>query len=249
MSVLTTHRDVTLDSAAERLAYDLEQTHFGYVAGAAMANALDVSDDDIARFGGYWDGLTLDRFMGDNGRYRYRRYSALDLEHPGAPCVLRPHTPYEQSTAVNPLNGGLKREFDPVEPGFLSSRVLQRFLQLLGTAYNRLEGIEAPWVVRLHPYRIRADVEALGKPAPEGLHRDGVDFVLTLMLRRHNIRGGESSIATPSGDVIWRHTLRAPLDLLVCNDRRVLHGVTDVERVDPTRSAWRDVLVVAFSRQ
>ena len=249
MSVLTKRQDVALDSAAARLAQSLKRSHFAKVAGAAMANALEVTDDDIARFTGYWEGLTLDRFMGDNGRYRYRRYSVLDLEHPTAPFELRPHGPYEQSTAVNPLNGGLRREFDPIEPGFLSSPVLQRFLRFLATAYDRVEGVEAPWVVRLHPYRIRADVEAVGKPAPEGLHRDGVDFVLTLMLRRHNIRGGESSVATSEREVLWRHTLTNPLDLLVCNDREVMHGVTDIERVDPTRSAWRDVLVVAFSRQ
>lgn len=249
MSTVTRRLETTLASGAERLAEALSRSHFAFVDGAALANALELDDDAIGRFAGYWDGLTLDRFMGDNGRYRFRRYSALTLDSADADFELHPHGPYEQSTAVNPLNGGLKREFDPVEPGFLASPVLQRLLRFLATAYDQVEGVEAPWVVRLHPYRIRADVEAVGKPAPEGLHRDGVDFVLTLMLRRHNIRGGESCVATPARDVVWRRTLTHTLDLAVCNDREVLHGVTDIERVDPTRRAWRDVLVVAFSRQ
>ena len=31
----------------------------------------------------------------------------------------------------------------------------------------------------------------IGRPTPEGAHRDGVDFVAVLMLGRHQIKGGE----------------------------------------------------------
>ena len=33
-----------------------------------------------------------------------------------------------------------------------------------------------------------------GQPTPEGMHRDGVDWVLVLMVRRENIKSGETTI-------------------------------------------------------
>ena len=43
-------------------------------------------------------------------------------------------------------------------------------------------------------------------------------------------------------------TLSVPLDAALVHDRRVYHGVTPVEPLDPDRPAFRDVLVATFRR-
>jgi hypothetical protein len=43
-------------------------------------------------------------------------------------------------------------------------------------------------------------------------------------------------------------TLTDPFDAALVDDARVMHGVTPVERVDPSAPAFRDVLVVTFRR-
>jgi hypothetical protein len=40
--------------------------------------------------------------------------------------------------------------------------------------------------------------------------------------------------------------LTQPLDAALVHDRRVYHGVTAVEPLDPSQPAYRDVLVVTF---
>lgn len=48
------------------------------------------------------------------------------------------------------------------------------------------------------------------------------------------------------GQTLGSFTLTAPLDTAIVDDARVKHGVTAVEPIDPSRAAYRDVLVVTF---
>jgi len=105
-----------------------------------------------------------------------------------------------------------------------------------------------PWNIRVHPYRIYAEHDAPGKPTPEGLHRDGVDFIVTLFIRRQNVFGGRSEVTDTTGELMFAHTLDTPLDLLVADDAATLHQVTPIERVIANQIAYRDVLVIAYTR-
>jgi len=85
-------------------------------------------------------------------------------------------------------------------------------------------------------------------PTPEGLHRDGVDWVLVLLVARENIAEGVTTIYGTNKNALGNFTLTAPLDAALVDDSRVYHGVTAVEPIDPTKPAYRDVLVVTFRR-
>ena len=81
------------------------------------------------------------------------------------------------------------------------------------------------------------------------MHRDGVDWVLVLLVRRENVASGETSIAGPSGAPLGSFMLGEPLDSALVDDARVWHGVTPIRPLDPARPAWRDVLVLTFRRE
>jgi hypothetical protein len=81
------------------------------------------------------------------------------------------------------------------------------------------------------------------------MHRDGVDWVLVLMVRRENVASGETTIYGLQKRPLGSFTLTAPLDSALVDDSRVYHGVTSVVPLDPQRPAYRDVLVVTFRRE
>ena len=58
------------------------------------------------------------------------------------------------------------------------------------------------WHVEIHQFRIEARSGQDGQPTPEGMHRDGVDWVLVLLVSRVNIASGETSI----GDLAKRRS-------------------------------------------
>jgi hypothetical protein len=102
--------------------------------------------------------------------------------------------------------------------------------------------------VECHQFRIEARSGEHGQPTPEGLHRDGVDWVLVMLVTRENIAEGVTSIHDSTKTLVGRFTLTQPLDSAFVDDSRVYHGVTAVVPIDPERPAYRDVLVVTFRR-
>jgi hypothetical protein len=78
------------------------------------------------------------------------------------------------------------------------------------------------------------------------VHRDGVDYVLVLLVARQNIASGTTTIHDAGGGLLGRFTLRQPLDAALVDDARVWHGVTPVTPLDPAQPAYRDVLVVTL---
>jgi hypothetical protein len=80
------------------------------------------------------------------------------------------------------------------------------------------------------------------------MHRDGVDFVLVLLVDRSNIDSGTTLIGNDAEGFTSSFTLTAPFDAALVDDHRVFHGVTPVQAIDPGLPAHRDVLVVTFRR-
>ena len=103
------------------------------------------------------------------------------------------------------------------------------------------------WHVEVHQFRIEARVGTPGHPTPEGVHRDGVDFVLVLLVSRDNIVSGTTTVY--AGNPLGSFTLTEPLDAALVDDHRVAHGVTAIAPLDPSRPGHRDVLVVTFRSQ
>jgi hypothetical protein len=201
-------------------------------------------------FSASWIDLALDDYMADGGRYRRRRYACFTMAGTGA--VREPHQPHFQTVAYNRLNGGIERWFAPVNDAVAENAVLTRLLALLSATFATAAGVstaDAAWHVEMHQFRIEARPGALGRPTPEGTHRDGVDWVAVTLVGRSNVHGGVTSVSSPAREPLGSFTLDTPLDTVTLDDRRVYHGVTPVELVDPSQPGWRDVLVLTFRDQ
>ena len=226
-------------------AADLSRGGFAFldVAGtrAWLAKSGSVTDWDVLTQS--WDGMALDEFMADGGRYRRRRYGVF---HTQAGAILRePHQPHYQTTDYNRLNGGVERWFEATPDAIANTASFQTVLAACHDLFGGLmPGRE--WHIETHQFRIEANPGEAGQPTPEGSHRDGVDFVLVLMIRRENIRSGTTTIHAPDGARLGEFTLTHPFEAALVDDHRVFHGVTAVEPIDPAKPAFRDVLVVTF---
>ena len=179
--------------------------------------------------------------MADGGRYRKRRHGAYAVSAAGV--ERKPHQPHYQSRDYNSLNGGVERWFAPVT----DSPALFAVIRTCHELFDVLSPMPS-WHVEVHQFRIEARPGADGKPTPEGMHRDGVDWVLVLMVGRENIAEGTTTIHALDHTLLGSFTLRAPMDAALVDDNRVFHGVTPVRAEDPGRPAHRDVLVVTFRR-
>jgi hypothetical protein len=150
------------------------------------------------------------------------------------------------------LNGGIERWFEPVTEAIARHPAMTAILGTSLRLFDRLTPAEVrpnAWHVEIHQFRIEARPGEEGRPTPEGMHRDGVDWVLVLMVRRENVRSGETTIYDDTKRPLGSFTLTEPLDAAFVDDSRVYHGVTPVQPIDPALPAFRDVLVVTFRRE
>lgn len=229
----------------------LERDGFALMRASALRPVLEhygLSQWDS--FAASWNDLGMDRYMADGGRYRRRRYATFSLA--AGEIVPKPHQPHYQSRDYNTLNGGVERWFEPVLPAVVEHPALHAIMRLVyqvATDLTPAERQPQSWHAEMHQFRIEASPEHVGMPTPEGLHRDGVDWVCVAMIRRENIACGETSIHDLNRRLVGSFTLTDPLDTAFVNDSRVYHGVTAVEPMDPTRPAYRDVLVLTLRHE
>ncbi|HEY2538399.1 MAG TPA: 2OG-Fe dioxygenase family protein [Stellaceae bacterium] len=224
---------------------------FAFVEATDMRLLLDETQlRDWDGFAASWNDLSVDAYMADGGRYRRRRFACYRATSVG--IVRKPHQPHYQSRDYNPMNGGIERWFEPVSEPIGRHPVLGAILGTSHALFDRMTPAASrpdAWHVELHQFRIEARPGEMGQPTPEGMHRDGVDWVLVLMVRRENVKSGETTIYDLARRPLGSFTLTRPLDSAFVDDGRVYHGVTGVEPVDPAGPAYRDVLVVTFRRE
>ena len=229
----------------------LEEDGFAFLQAQTMRVVLEANGlTGWDAFAASWNDLGVDRYMADGGRYRRRRYATFSLTE--GTLTRKPHQPHYQSRDYNTLNGGIERWFKPVLPAIGEHPALTAILRLalrVVTDMTPAERRPKAWHAEIHQFRIEAWPETAGCPTPEGLHRDGVDWVFVVMVRRENVAQGETSIHDLSHRQVGSFTLTNPMDTAVVNDNRVYHGVTPVQPVDPNRPAYRDVLVVTLRHE
>lgn len=199
---------------------------------------------DWPAFSASWNGMPLDTYMADGGRYRRRLYAVYAADERGHRRGA--HRPHYQGLEYNPLNGGVGRHFEPVSEAVGDGPTMHAVLGFCHGLFGRLAPATRRWHVEVHQFRIEAYAGTGGKPTPEGVHRDGVDYVLVLLVRRHNIASGTTTIHSPDGATLGSFTLQQPFDAALIDDHRVYHGVTPVQAIDAAEPAYRDVLVVTF---
>jgi hypothetical protein len=202
---------------------------------------------DFEEFASSWHDMPLDTFMADGGRYRRRRYAVLSTDNLGK-IQKEPHQPHYQSLDYNHLNGGIARDFEPMMPSVIDSMSMQTILSYANMIFSQLMP-NTPWHIECHQFRIETNHAGQGKPTPEGVHCDGVEFVLVMMIKRQNISSGTTTLHDMNGNIIDRFTLTEPFDVAVVNDKRCMHGVTPITPIDSQAPAYRDVLVITFKKK
>jgi len=227
----------------------LAESGFAFVHASAMRAALEAAGPltDWPAFAASWDDLEVDRYLADHERYRRRRFAVYAIDPDGA-IQRQPHQPHYQHENYNRLFGGVERWFAPIDSAIGESQTMRTVLAFCDRLFRALAPSVAAWHVEAHQFRIEARAEAPGQPTPEGVHRDGVDFVLVLLVDRDNIVSGTTTVYDLAGRPLGEFTLTAPLDAALVDDNRVAHGVTPVAPCDPARPGHRDVLVVTFRK-
>src|SRR5690606_16419284 len=229
-------------SDAHRVLDDVRTRGYAVLPAAEVRALAQAQPEDLRTLEPGWDGLPPDAYLRDGGRYRSRRHSCFVVD--GEQVRQVPHRAHWQSLDYNALHGGMLRMFEPIAPGTGAAPVWASLLRALGQRCSALRG-PRPWFVEAHQFRIDT-ADGIGRPTPEGAHRDGVDFVAVILVARHAIKGGETRVFQAEGPDGQRFTLLEPWSLLFLDDARVIHESTPIQPASDAAPGHRDTLVLTF---
>lgn len=227
---------------ADQVDARLRDTGQAVVAAAALRELCGVPPGAFEHWLPYWDALPPDTHLRDGGRYRRRRHSCFIVD--GVAVAQVPHRPHWQPVEYNALHGGFERHFEPMPPHWVGDPAWGRLLIGLARRASALRGAQ-PWYVEAHPFRIDT-TGGIGRPTPEGAHRDGVDLVAVLLVARRDIKGGETRVFDAQGPAGLRFTLAEPFSALLLDDARMIHETTPIQPLDAAVPGCRDTLVLTF---
>jgi hypothetical protein len=225
---------------ADSFQAQLRQLGHAVIAPASLQPGLGCAASDLAALSPFWNDLPPDGYLRDGGRYRFRRHSCFVAD--GGALTQVPHRAHWQPLDYNALHGGIERWFEPMEASAVAQPAWTQLLLGLASVASRLKGAQ-PWFIEAHQFRIDT-TDGIGRPTPEGAHRDGVDLVAVFLVARQDIKGGESRVFEAQGPNGQRFTMSAPWTLLLLDDERVIHETTPIQPAEA--NGYRDTLVVTL---
>ena len=229
-------------TAPDALADALRSRGHAALSPSGLAQLARLEPDSLAAWLPSWERLPPDAYLRDGGRYRRRRHGCFVVE--GDAVTQVPHRPHWQPVEYNALHGGIERHFEPIEVALTTQPLWQRFLVTMAARASALKGAQR-WYVEAHPFRIDT-TDGIGRPTPEGAHRDGVDLVTVTLVSRMGIKGAETRVFAAQGREGQRFTLTEPWSTLLLDDERVIHESTPIQPQVPGTVGHRDTLVLTF---
>lgn len=230
-------------TALSDLDAQLRSAGYAVLDAASLTRMSGVALQQLQALHRFWDDLPPDAHLRDGGRYRRRRHGSFTVDASEVATV--PHRAHWQPVAYNALHGGIERWFEALQPALQDDLAWPRLLAALGHCASALRGAQR-WFVEAHAFRIETGDEGIGRPTPEGAHRDGVDLVAVILVARHNVKGGETRVFDARGPQGLRFTLAEPWSVLLLDDERVIHETTPIQPLDPAHPAQRDTLVLTY---
>jgi hypothetical protein len=223
-----------------QLAAALRERGYAVLDAEGVCELAGCTLAQLAALSASWNDLPPDRHLKDGGRYRKRRHASFVAEGDGVTQV--PHRAHWQPVEYNALHGGMERWFEPMQPGVVEQPAWRALLRALARVASGLRGPQ-PWYIEAHQFRI--DTEGgIGRPTPEGAHRDGVDLVAVFLVAREGIKGGETRVFEADGPAGQRFTLAEPWSVLLLDDARVIHETTPIQPEEGSGRCHRDTLVL-----
>lgn len=229
--------------APNRVPEQLRDHGYAVLQPQDVAAWLGCGLEDLQALHADWNDLPADTFLKDGGSYRFRRHASFIAT--GAAVQKVPHRAHWQPVKYNALHGGMERWFAPMLESTTEQVVWRQLIGKLAQLSQQLFATDPKTACFVEAHQFRIDTASgIGRPTPEGAHRDGVDLVAVFLVGRRGIKGGETRVFEATGPSGLRFTLTEPWSLMLLDDARMIHESTPIQPLNEAANGVRDTLVV-----
>lgn len=193
--------------------------------------------------------LPPDEFLPEGGKYRFRRYDSFYFFPETGDLALLPHEDYFQSDDINEVTGGIVRKFAPLTESTVHNLFLRDLIRLDFEQFPLADPAMryGAWQVDVHQMFVKTQAtDGIAHPTPEGVHRDGADFVTVHIAALNNANGGIVTVYDDDKQPLESFQLQNLLDSYLFNDAILWHGVTPIYSRDGINPAERGILTFDY---
>lgn len=182
-----------------------------------------------------FDKLPLDKY------YTNSRNRAFSLLKVNTSIEIVGNLNFYQSSEYNNYNGNLLREYDNISDSILDNNsfkdVVLTFNNIVSKEFNKENNY-----IQIHKIRVYANEDSTNL-IPEGIHQDGFNMIAICCISRKNIKGGVSNIYDKNKNIIYSKQLEEG-EMIIINDIKNYHDVTNIELIDKEKIGYRDIIVL-----
>jgi hypothetical protein len=160
---------------------------------------------------------------------------------PTAPAAIKVLTSstFKQDKEYNSFQGDIERKFENLEDSTIHSEGMKELIYLFRDVNRLPQGT----TIDIHQMRIITAKEHT-QVSPEGVHRDGYDFISMIGISRHNVTGGNLLVyADKDGD----HFLSMPLaagEVITLDDNKLWHNASAIKAIDQQKMGHMDAFIL-----
>jgi len=186
--------------------------------------------------------LKIDPNMDVGDDYRYRAFGVGHIKD--GKITISPHEEvFHQSKKLNEYKGGIDRQFPLIDidiAQIVADDIIAKH------AYPNVP--KEDYQFGIHQIRIKTTNVMTGKPAPEGSHQDGFDYICVTCAGLTNIAGGNSILFDAKNkDKILLNEILEEEQTIIFDDKKYFHYASPVVPALPG-IGYRDVFVVTLQK-
>jgi hypothetical protein len=179
---------------------------------------------------------------------RTRGYSLLDIENIDSIKIIG-DLKFYQSSNYNNVNGDILRKYKNINSSILEDDCFKYFVNTFLTTINnefKKNSInDKIKYIQVHQIRVYTESEDEIDLVPEGIHKDGYNFIAMCCVTRRNISGAISHIYDESKTIVHSVQLQEG-EMLVLNDHKMFHSVSPIKlnkTSKKVKTGYRDIFV------
>ena len=194
-----------------------------------------------------YSDLPADEYLPGGGKYRFRRYGRFSFSPESGALSRLPHEDYYQSPDINQVTGGFVRKFAPLLDTTFENPFLRELIRFDFSQFPLVAALSAgDWEVHAHLIRVKANESEPGQPTPEGIHRDGAEYVTVHLAELVNAGGGDVSIYDDDRNLLSTFRLEQVMDCYLFHDASLWHEAASIYPLAPAHEAIRSILTFDF---
>ena len=177
-----------------------------------------------------FNNLELDKYY-DNERYR--AFSMIDLNN----FSIVGESYFLQSKDYNNYLGDQLRIYENIDLCVVNDKSFQSLVLYF---INKINTSKEYKYLYVHQIRVICE-DTNTNPVPEGIHRDGYEYICISCVNKENIDGPVTQIYD-NNKLIKEFVLEEDENIIL-NDRKYLHNVCSLKKLNNNENAYRDIFV------